>query len=277
MILLYIFLALIIVLCTWLFLISPGDSQRMEKFKGIRYAHRGLHGKVGGYDTEAAENSLTAFERAKEHGFGIELDVRLSKDGELVVFHDGTLERVCGKEERVEDLTVEELRAVSLQGTDDYVPTLCEVLELIDGSVPLIIELKEEGMDHSISQKTAKVMKEYKGDFVVESFSPFAFGSFKKELPDIPRGFLAHKHTLSKEKRALRYRLIQRFVFNFLSRPAFIAINAKTPKLFPLPIISAIYKTTIVAWTVRSRDEEIQAYKNGADAVIFEGYMPDGQ
>ena len=277
MILLYIFLALIIVACTWLFLISPGDSQGMEKFKGIRYAHRGLHGKVGGYDTEAAENSLTAFARAKEHGFGIELDVRLSKDGELVVFHDGTLKRVCGKEEKVEDLTVEELRAVSLMGTDDCVPTLREVLELIDGSVPLIIELKEEGIDHSISKKTAEIMKEYKGGYVVESFSPFAFGAFKKELPDIPRGFLAHKHTLNKEKRALKFRLIQRFVFNFLSRPAFIAIDAKTPKLFPMPVISAIYKTTVIAWTVRSKEEEIQAYKNGADAVIFEGYMPDVQ
>ena len=192
-----------------------------------------------------------------------------------MVFHDGTLERVCGREGRVEDLTVEELRSVFLLGTDDCVPTLREVLELIDGSVPLIIELKEEGMDHSISQKTAEVMKEYKGDFVVESFSPFAFGAFKKELPDIPRGFLAHKHTVNKEKRALKFRLIQRFVFNFLSRPAFIAINAKTPKLFPLPVISAIYKTTIVSWTVRSKEEEMLAYKNGADAVIFEGYMPD--
>ena len=120
-------------------------------------------------------------------------------------------------------------------------------------------------------------MKEYKGDFVVESFSPFAFAAFKKELPSIPRGFLAHKHTENKDKRALKFRLIQRFLFNFLSRPAFIAINAKTPKLFPLPVISALYKTTVIAWTVRTKEEEKAAYENGADAVIFEGYMPDNQ
>ncbi len=277
MVFLYIFLGIVIAACTWLFLISPGDSSGMEKLKNVRYAHRGLHGKVGEYDTEAAENSLTAFRRAKEHGFGIELDVRLSKDGEPVVFHDGSLKRVCGRDGGVEDLTVEELKSVYLSGTEDCVPTLREVLELIDGAVPLLIELKEEGLDHSISEKTAQVMKEYKGDFLVESFSPFAFAAFKRELPDIPRGFLAHKHTATKEKRALKFRLIQRFVFNFLSRPAFIAINAKTPKLFPLPVVSMLYKTAVIAWTVHSKEEEIEAYKNGADGVIFEGYLPDGK
>ena len=109
MIFLYIFLAIVIVFCTWLFLIAPGDSSGMEGFKNKKYAHRGLHGTVGGYDAYAAENSLTAFERAKEHGFGIELDVRLSKDGELVVFHDADLTRVVGREGKVIDFTAEEL------------------------------------------------------------------------------------------------------------------------------------------------------------------------
>ena len=275
MIFLYIFLAIVIVFCTWLFLIAPGDSSGMEGFKNKKYAHRGLHGTVGGYDAYAAENSLTAFERAKEHGFGIELDVRISKDGELVVFHDGVLDRVTDMTGKVEDYTLEELKKCRLSGTDDTIPTLSEVLALIDGAVPLVIELKEEGFDHSISEKSALVLKDYEGDYVVECFSPFAFGVFKKNLPKIPRGFLSCKHTANPKTRAFKFRPIQRFLFNFLARPAFIAVDKRTPKLFPIPLICALFGTPRIAWKVKSKEEEIEAYKNGVSGVIFEGYMPD--
>lgn len=274
MILWYILLALVIIFCTWLFLISPGDDSGMEGFKNKKYAHRGLHGTVG-YDEFAQENSLTAFKRAKEHGFGIELDVRVTKDGEVVVFHDGTLDRVTGTEGKVAELTLEELKTRRLKGTDDTIPTLREVLELIDGEIPLLIELKEDGFDHTISEKTAEILKDYKGEYIVESFSPFAFGAFKKKLPKIPRGFLAFKHTTKENNRSLKYRLIQRFFFNFLARPAFIAMHVKTPRLFPMPLIAMMFKTPMIAWTVKSKEEEIEAYKNGFSGVIFEGYMPD--
>lgn len=274
MILSYILLAIVILFCTWLFLISPGDSSGMENFKNKKYAHRGLHGTVG-YDEFAAENSLTAFKRAKERGFGIELDVRATADGEIVVFHDAALERVTGTDGKVSELTLAELKTRRLMETADTIPTLREVLELIDGEVPLLIELKEEGFDHSISEKTAQILKDYKGEYIVESFSPFAFGVFKKTHPKVPRGFLAHKHTENDSNKKLKYRLIQRFFFNFLCRPAFIAMNVKTPKLFPMPVISAIFKTPMIAWTVKSKEEEIEAYKNGFSGVIFEGYIPD--
>lgn len=275
MIIWYIILALIIIVCTWLFFIAPGDDTGMENFKNKKYAHRGLHGTVGGYDKPAAENSLSAFERAKEHGFGIELDVRATKDGEIVVFHDGTLERMTGVEGKVSDFTLEELKALKLLDTDDTIPTLKEVLELIDGKIPLLVELKEEGLDHTISEKTAEILKGYDGEYIVEAFSPFAFGAFKKNLPTIQRGFLNCKHTVKKSHRTFLYRLIQRFTFNFLCRPAFIAMHVRTPKLFPMPIISLIFKTPMIAWTVKSKEEEIEAYKNGFSGIIFEGYMPD--
>ena len=262
------------VFCAWLFLIAPGDDSGMESFKNVKYAHRGLHGAVG-YDEFAAENSLTAFKRAKEHGFGIELDVRVSKDGEIVVFHDSTLDRVTGTEGKVCDVTLEELKQTRLKGTEDTIPTLREVLDLIDGAIPLLIELKEEGLDHTISEKAAEILKDYEGEYIVEAFSPFAFGAFKKQLPRVPRGFLACKHTTRKECRNMKYRLIQRFFFNCLARPAFIAMHSKTPRLFPMPLISAIFKTPMIAWTVKSKEEEIEAYKNGFSGVIFEGYIPD--
>ena len=274
MVFIYILLAAVILFCTWLFLISPGDDAGMEKFKNKKYAHRGLHGRVG-YDEYAAENSLTAFARAKEHGYGIELDLRMSKDGEIVVIHDGDLERVTGVKGKVAELTLDEIKSNTLIGTTDTVPTLREVLELIDGAIPLLFEIKEEGMDHTLSEKVAEILKDYKGDYMVESFSPFAFGVFKKKLPAIPRGFLAYKHSSKKESSALKFRLIQRLTFNFLARPAFIALHIDTPKLFPVPLVAGIYKTPLIAWTVKSKEEEIEAYKLGFSGIIFEGYLPD--
>ena len=274
MIALYIILFIIIVVCTWLFLIAPGDDTNMKKFKDVKYAHRGLHGTVG-YDSFCAENSITAFARAKEKGFGIELDVRVSKDGEVVVFHDADVKRITGAEGRVCDLTLAELQELSLMETNDTVPTLKEVLELIDGTVPLLVELKETALDHTISEKTAEVLKDYKGDFIVESFSPLAFGSFKKSMPSVCRGFLAYKHTDNEKTRNLIHRIIQRFLLNFIARPAFIAADHKKPGLFPIPVIKAIFKTPMIAWTVRSKEEEIEAYKNGFSGVIFENYIPE--
>ena len=258
----------------WMFLIAPGKSCGMEKFKHVKYAHRGLHGtnEDGAF---AAENSLTAFERAASLGFGIELDVRVTKDKEVVVFHDGTLDRVTNGTGKVCEHTLAELRELSLMGTEDTVPTFREVLDLVDGRVPLLVELKEDGMDHSVGDLAAKMLAEYKGDYIVESFSPLAFGTVRAVLPDAKCGFLVDKHTAYPHGRTFKHRLAQSFMLNVIARPAFIAINAKWPRLFPLPLIRALFHTPVIAWTVKSEEEEIAAYKNGIDGIIFEGYIPD--
>ena len=110
----------------------------MERYKSVKFAHRGLH------DGGRAENSLSAFSAAVAKGYGIELDVRLCKSGELVVFHDPTLNRVCGVDGRVIDMTAEELSRVSLSGTGEGVPTFAKVLQTVGGAVPLLIEIKME-------------------------------------------------------------------------------------------------------------------------------------
>lgn len=273
MIALYIAIPIIVLLGLWLFLIAPGKNKKMDRYKTVKYAHRGLHGTVDA-DSFCAENSMTAFKRAVEHGFGIELDVHVTADGEAVVFHDATLERVTGAEGKIKDKTLAELRTLRLSGTEDTIPTLHEVLELVDGKVPLLVELKETGANHTISEKTADILAEYKGEFIVESFSPLAFGAIKKKLPCTPRGFLADKFTVKKEYRTLKHALTQRFLFNFLVRPAFIALNHKTPKLFPVGIIRGLFGTPMIAWTVKSSEEENEAYKNGFSGIIFEGYLP---
>ena len=274
MIALYIAIPIVVILGIWLFLIAPGSKRGMESFKDVKYAHRGLHGDLTG-EGYAAENSLSAFSRAVAHGFGIELDVHVTRDGEVVVFHDDTVDRVTDGTGRVKDKTLAELRELRLSGTEDTVPTLREVLALVDGRVPLLVEIKETGFDHSISEAASEILKDYRGSFIVESFSPLAFGAFRKKTPSVPCGFLADKLTANEKYRTFKYRIIQRFLLNCKARPAFIAMNHKTYKLFPLPLIKAIFKTPTLAWTIKSEEDEKAAYEHGFSGVIFEGYIPE--
>ena len=273
MIAIYICIPVVALLFLWLFLIAPGCSCGMEEFKSLKYAHRGLHGNVTG-EGFAAENSLTAFRRAIEAGYGIEFDVQVTKDGVAVVFHDATLTRICGVSGKVKDMAYAELAEFSLSGTEDKIPTLREVLELVSGKVPLLIELKETGLDHTISEKTAELLRDYNGKFIIESFSPFAFGAIKREFPKAQCGFIADKHTDYEKTRTLIFRLIQRSLLNVVSRPAFISLNKEKPRLFPIPIIKKLFRTPTLAWTIKSEEEEVTAYKNGFSGIIFEGYLP---
>jgi glycerophosphoryl diester phosphodiesterase len=269
--------ALVVGVCLWLFLIGAVHTRRMDEYKSIKYAHRGLHGALGG-KTYAAENSLTAFARATERGFGIELDVRVTKDGELVVFHDDTLDRVCGVSGRVIDKTLAELRQTRLSETEDTIPTFGEVLELVHGRVPLLVEIKEDGFDHTAAVLAARMLGEYDGPYIVESFNPLSLSAVKKENPQILRGFLWDKLTSDKSRRALKYRIIQRQLLNFLARPHFIAASHKSYKkspLFPLLLVKVLFKPSFIAWTIRSPEEEKAAYEMGFDGIIFENYIPD--
>ncbi|MBQ2737354.1 MAG: glycerophosphodiester phosphodiesterase [Clostridia bacterium] len=257
----------------FIFLTAGKSGKALGRLGSVNYAHRGLHGTVGGYDTYAAENSLTAFARAKEQGFGIELDVRLTKDGSLVVFHDDTLDRVCGISGRVDALTLSELSEARLSGTDDTVPTFAEVLALIGGEVPLLIELKGESMSAEVADATARVLLGYEGEYIIESFNPVLLGRIKKLLPEAKRGFLLSKHTSDPKHRSLKYRIIQRCLLNFIARPHFIALDKSHPRLFPAPLVIKLFGTAKIAWTVRSTEEEEKAYRDGFSAVIFEKYL----
>ena len=274
MIALYISIPVVALIGLWLFLIAPKKNKSMDRYKSVKYAHRGLHGAVGA-DSFCAENSMTAFKRAVDRGFGIELDVHVTADGEVVVFHDATLDRVAGVSGKIKDKTLAELRELRLLETEDTIPTLREVLDLVDGKVPLLVELKETGANHEISEKTAAMLAEYKGDFIVESFSPLAFGAIKRVLPGTPRGFLADKFTVKKQYRTVKHALTQRCLFNFMMRPAFIALNHKNPKLFPVGLIRRLFGIPMIAWTVKSAEDEATAYKNGFSGIIFEGYLPE--
>ena len=258
----------VILFLIYLFLIAPRRVKKMEEFKTKMYAHRGLH------NGERAENSMSAFRAAVEAGYGIELDVRLSKDGRLVVFHDDTLDRVCGREGRVVDFTAAELATFKLNGTDDGIPLFSDVLALIDGRVPLLVEIKENAGDSGVSLATCEMMKRYGGEYIIESFNPLSLKVVRERLPEIPRGILSHRYYEYEKSRKPLFFLLQSLLLNFLCRPAFIAYDHRHAKAFGLRFVRSFFGIPTIAWTVRSSEEEVIARKNGFDGIIFENYLP---
>ena len=140
--------AALIILTIWLFLASSRcPSKKTELIKHTRFAHRGLHGDG------APENSMTAFRRAIDAGYGIEIDIRLANDGVLVVHHDPTLLRVCGLDKKVIDVSSRELGSVKLGDSNDTVPTFRELLDTVGGRVPLLIEIKSDIHEKGVSEQ----------------------------------------------------------------------------------------------------------------------------
>ena len=150
---------------------------------GRYIAHRGLHGEA------VPENSMAAFETAAQKGLAVELDVRLTKDGKLVVLHDSSLMRVCGVEGEVRDFTAEQLGAFRLNGSGEGIPMFREVLKRINGRVPLLIEIKN--CDHgSIEPRVRRILKSYKGSYAVQAFDPRTVLWFRLFAPSVCRGQL---------------------------------------------------------------------------------------
>ena len=261
-------ISVVVLFLIYLFLIAPKNKKEMNKFKTVMYAHRGLH------NDERAENSMSAFKSAVDSGYGIELDIRLSKDGKLVVFHDDTLDRVCGREGKVIDFTADELATFKLSGTNDGIPLFSDVLSLVDGKIPLLVEIKENAGDSTVSHAACEILKGYKGEFIIESFNPMSLKVVKDEYPEIPRGILSHRYFEYKKSRKPLFFLLQSLLLNFLCRPAFIAYDHRHADAFGLRFVRAFYKVPTIAWTVRSAEEEKAARKNGFDGIIFENYLP---
>ena len=256
-------------LLIFLFLIAPSSRRaKMEKYKGIHFAHRGLH------SNSAPENSLLAFSRAVDAGFGIELDVRLSSDGTLMVFHDDTLERVTRESGRVDSKTCEELQKITLLDTNEKIPTLKEVLELVCGRVVLLVEIKEDANKCDVTKKTIEMLREYKGDFIIESFNPLALSLVKREMPNTMRGVLSENFLSEEKYRKPMYFFLQTLLLNVCCRPDFIAFNHKHYKNLSLRILRRMFGVFSLAWTVRSLSEEKECIDHGFDGIIFENYKP---
>lgn len=242
----------------------------LEKY---RYAHRGLHDKENGIP----ENSMAAFRRAVDHGFGAELDVHLLKDGHLAVIHDASLKRTAGADVLVEDLTSEELKAYRLEGTDERIPLLDEVLALFEGKTPLVVELKPERGNHAeLAAATCALLDRYRVDYCIESFDPRCLIWLRKNRPEIIRGqlssqFLRHGETAGHGK--LTMWLLGNLMTNIAVQPDFIAYQFQDRKNPALAWCRKFYKVQEIDWTIRTK-EEMQAAEQEGNLVIFECFDP---
>ena len=252
----------------WLALIAPRARKRAVKPFLRPYAHRGLWG-----DT-APENSLAAFELAVKAGFAIELDVQLSSDGEVMVFHDYTLTRMCGKDVKLAALRAAELAACTLGDTEEHIPTLAEVLALVGGRVPLLIELKGESGNTALCPAVAALLDAYRGEWCVESFNPLLLRWFKKNRKDAVRGLLSTD--LIKEKksgsRVLNFALSALWL-TFLCRPAFHAWDQHYPRRLALRCGIKCFGAASLVYTVKNQ-ADYERQLSAGNYPIFDGFVP---
>ena len=230
---------ILLIVLIWLYLIFPARSSREQRapFEKRSYAHRGLYEK----DQSVPENSLPAFRRAVEAGYGAELDVQMTKDGQVVVFHDDTLERACGRDGQICDFTFAELQAFPLFGSTERIPLFSGVLEIFSGRQPLIVELKHCPNQKELCAAAREMLGAYKGP------------GYRGLMP------------------AYVGWMLSRVLFNAAARPQFIAFKL-APKPLSVRLCEALGAMK-VCWTAREADRHEQLMQEN-DAVIFEGYRP---
>lgn len=235
-----------------------------NSFKYI--AHRGLHSK----ELNILENTLEAFKRAMDNNYAIELDVQITKDNKVVVFHDYNLERMTEKNIYVKDITLNELKKITLKGSFSTVPTLEEVLSLINGKVPLLIEIKNEGKVSILEEKLIEILSNYNGEFMLESFNPFVVSYFK-ENTNFLCGILVCKIYDSIKGKIVGMLFNILLLLNIL-KTDFIAYKYKD---LDESVVKKIVKRNIplYVWTI-DNDNDLDSANKFSQGIIFENVMP---
>ncbi len=262
----------------------------IESHVHVLYAHRGLHDN----STDAPENSMAAFRKAVEGGYGIECDVQLTKDNIPVVFHDFTLSRVArydreyesdkgvrnedgsfGVAGKVSDYTYEELLHFHLMDSEERIPRFKDFLDMVDGRVPLIVELKIELYDVSVCPIADELLKDYKGVYCIESFNPLGVKWYRKNRPEVMRGQLSDEFHKDKpeEFNGIIYFILTYLLFNCMTKPDFVAYNHKYADNLSRRICRSLYGNVAAAWTIKS-EEELKAAKKNFDIYIFDSFVP---
>jgi len=265
-------IAAVIVFLIVLFLVSlrgRTSHNDLPKLRKWCYAHRGLHSEG------IPENSLAAFAAAKSAGYGMELDVHLLKDGTLAVTHDHSLNRCAGADVQIEDLTAESLNQYPLEGTGETIPLLSQVLELVDGSVPLIVELKSTVENYAaLCEATCDLLADYRGLYCIESFDPRCLAWLRKNRKQILRGQLVDNlfKTDSEHPWILKF-LLRHQLLNLFTKPDFIAYDFEDRKTISNFLCRKVWRMQGVAWTIRTQEDFDIALKEGW-VPIFENFEP---
>jgi len=270
----YILIILLAAASLYLLLLYPGKirKERMLVFGQYRIAHRGLFDNT----TSSPENSLSAFQKAVDAGYGIELDVQLTKDREVIVIHDEDLHRTSKVDTKISDCTYAVLREYRLFHSDEKIPKFTDVLSLINGTVPLIVELKSTSMsDYSeLCEKTAACLDTYKGVFCIESFNPVIVHWFRVHRPEYLRGSLSTNFFQEPSYLSWTEKIIlTNCLTNFLTRPDFIAYNIYYRNQLSNRICTRLYHMVSVGWTVKNA-EELQTAESSFDVIIFDSFLP---
>lgn len=267
-----------IVLYLWMIWPGKPDAAMRKHLEGQKFAHRGIYDNNG---TEP-ENSMKAFANAVEKGYPIELDVRLTKDNKVVVFHDETLTRMCGITKSVNALSLSEIKELHLLNTEEKIPSFLEFLMLVNCRVPILVELKTRLPGISASELCTKVMEHldyYKGEYIIESFDYAVLEWFKNHRPRVMRGQLAmgfQCYALALGKQGAeaipmyRRRMISWLLYNFKSRPHFISYRFQNVG-FGVKLC-CLLGAMVSVWTVKTPEDSKKLLEQ-YNAVIFENFL----
>jgi Glycerophosphoryl diester phosphodiesterase len=259
-----------LVILFYLFLICPKLSRKakMIPFSKQFIAHRGL------WDERVPENTIPAFKNAASAGYGIELDVRLTADGEVVVFHDETLERAAGDSRKIEEMSFAELESVRVFGSDAGIPKFSVVLSGIAGKVPLIVEIKPQKNTKELCAKTAELLDSYQGAFCIESFSPAVVLWFRLHRRNFLRGILTTAYFAEKIPVNIFQKIIlENLLTNFLTYPDFVACDVRHKKQMSQFICRYLFAPAVVYWTLQDEKSLTESFETG-DIFIFDSFVP---
>lgn len=235
-------------------------EKNLKFLKSNLIAHRGLHN-----NSEIPENSMLAFEKAIENKNIIELDVHLLKDNTIVVMHDDDINRMTSKNGKLKELTYEDIKELKLLNTNEKIPTLEQVLRLVDGKVPIIIELKYDRKAGELESELVKILDKYNGSFAVKSFNALSIRWIRKNRPNYIRGLL-----IGEKYKKWYDQLASKSIFMWLSKPDFVSCNYN---LADNKRIQKIRKKKVaLAWTIRNK-ETYNLVKDKFDNFICENIL----
>jgi glycerophosphoryl diester phosphodiesterase len=243
---------------------------RLEWLIARPIAHRGLHGGA------IVENTLEAADAAAAANYAIECDIQLTADGELVVFHDDTLERLTVAAGPLRARALADLKSVAYRDAAGRIPTLGELLASVAGRTPLLIELKSNwDGDTRVAERAAAILAGYSGPFALMSFDPWLVRAVRLAAPALPRGIVAERRYDDPDWRlsAAQKFALSNFTHIGQTRPHFIAYWVHDlPALVPL-FARNVLGMPLLTWTVRTEAERARAAR-WADQMIFEGFRP---
>ena len=239
-------------------------NKNIEWLKDIKIAHRGLHNIEKGIP----ENTIAAFEKAIQKNLAIELDVHILKDNTIVVIHDNDLKRCCNINKKIKDMTLNEIKGIRLFDTEYKIPTLVDVLDYVDGRVPIIIEVKTDRPAKAICPYLLDILKNYKGKVAIKSFDPLVCLWFKKHAPEYTRGLLVSDFKNDKKHKLLKRAFISSLIFVPICKPDFLSVGTSMLKSKKIKKLRK-KGLTILGWTFRNKYDFVK-YDSYCDSYIFE-------